>query len=383
MMVRGRLLWALLPLAARAPGPGMTPCWYCGPTCFVECTWSVYEPRIYDWAPQALVSPGFEPCGHPEGVCVVQPPLVIGPNEELAVQSEKYLLTSSDGGRSWDREGPAPTGPTHCPWATCTSFRMGAGLGWLRDGTVLAVSSMAGPEQQLLWVSRGRRRSPPSTNKSQAWVWEPAVLLPPAWRNDSTGGDNAMRCLEASDGTVYFITEDDDAKPPAESEAQAIIYASTDKGRSFAPRGSLGMWTSESDVLERQSQPGHLVGVTRLQTKNSSDSPANNSPMGQAIGPRYQATALVTSRDAGRTWSAMSLLTAEAQQTAAIVELGDGTLICVFSHKDYALNPKTATMESYGQRFIVSYDGGSTWSNRIFDLNHGGASVPKASCALR
>jgi hypothetical protein len=80
----------------------------------------------------------------------------------------------------------------------------------------------------------------------------------------------------------------------------------------------------------------------------------------------------VLSADAGRTWSQLKVLTGNAQQTASVVEI-NGTLLCVFSHKDFAVNPEDHNRsESYGQRLILSYDGGISWTNKIFELNHGG-----------
>jgi hypothetical protein len=42
--------------------------------------------------------------------------------------------------------------------------------------------------------------------------------------------------------------------------------------------------------------------------------------------------------------------------------------------KDFAPNPAERNRsESYGQRLILSYDGGASFTNRIFELHHGGA----------
>ena len=60
------------------------------------------------------------------------------------------------------------------------------------------------------------------------------------------------------------------------------------------------------------------MAVTRYQTNEDSQRPGV--PMGRAVGPRYQNTALTLSGDAGRTWSPLKLLTGLAQQTAAVLE---------------------------------------------------------------
>jgi hypothetical protein len=71
-----RLLGALLlplvllsPAAAPGPalkgGPGLTPCWYCGPSCYVRCSWSIYRPTLTErLIPVELIQPtGFGTCG--------------------------------------------------------------------------------------------------------------------------------------------------------------------------------------------------------------------------------------------------------------------------------------------------------------------------------
>ena len=79
-------------------------------------------------------------------------------------------------------------------------------------------------------------------------------------------------------------------------------------------------------------------------------------PTGHSV---YKQTAVAFSSDAGRTWTRPRIVTAWVQQTGCLVRLSDGTLILPFGHKD----------QGNGQRFIVSYDQGQTWSKTIFELN--------------
>ena len=132
------LLLLLLLHPAAAPGPaykgglGETPCWYCGASCYVRCSWSVYRPAFVEHLiPVELIQPtNFGTCGMNPPVCVTQPPLSIGPNDELVVQGEA-LLFSTSGGKTWSRQAPNPSGPAHCPWKFCGHPGL-AGVGWLR-----------------------------------------------------------------------------------------------------------------------------------------------------------------------------------------------------------------------------------------------------------
>lgn len=56
------------------------------------------------------------------------------------------------------------------------------------------------------------------------------------------------------------------------------------------------------------------------------------------------------------------IVTHYEQQTACLVRMADGTILLPFSHKD----------QGQGQRFLVSYDEGKTWSKTIYDLNKNG-----------
>ena len=125
-------------------------------------------------------------------------------------------------------------------------------------------------------------------------------------------------------------------------------------------------WSSESDLVSLGG--GRLLAVTRYQTRNCSDSPTfHATTIGRATGPHYQGTAILTSDDNGANWVNKGLITGFAQQTASIVKLPEpGALALLFSHKDIAAGDK------YGQRAILSYTNGSTWSNAILELHHGG-----------
>jgi hypothetical protein len=111
--------------------------------------------------------------------------------------------------------------------------------------------------------------------------------------------------------------------------------------------------------------PGQLVAALRYQT--------DNQPAGFGIRPRYKQSAVQVSSDYGFSFSAARVVTGYLQQSACLVQTAgaDGTdraLVLVFGYKPAANMPR----DDYGQRFIVSYDNGTSWSNRIFRLHRGG-----------
>ena len=83
---------------------------------------------------------------------------------------------------------------------------------------------------------------------------------------------------------------------PRRSEATEFtaVYASTDRGLSWAIWGDLGVWSSESDIASLGGR--NLIAATRHQTVNASDSPTWLS-LGSAVGPQYQATGVTFSSD--------------------------------------------------------------------------------------
>ena len=129
----------------------------------------------------------------------------------------------------------------------------------------------------------------------------------------------------------------------------------------------MGKFRNEMDVLSLDDSGQNLIAAVRYQTTGGPHPREESLPPDPT--PRYKQSAVQFSSDAGFTWSAPRVVTGYLQQTACIVKLSDGTLVLPFAHKPTVKQPQGN--EGYGQRFIVSYDNGTSWSNRIFSLHTG------------
>lgn len=81
-----------------------------------------------------------------------------------------------------------------------------------------------------------------------------------------------------------------------------------------------------------------------------------------ATSVNYKATAVFRSTDGGATFGPPGLVTGQGQQSGSFVQMADGSIVFAFGHKD----------AGEGQKFIVSYDNGVSWSNSVRDLHRGG-----------
>ena len=169
---------------------------------------------------------------------------------------------------------------------------------------------------------------------------------------------------------------------------QAFLFTSTDDGRTWSRIGSLGKHSDESAFVELPS--GRMLATTRYQRKKTGDDPEELAtpyyldpehnrdqceecrkygPTGVGGHSVYKQTAVLHSDDGGKTWSPPRIVTGWLQQTGCLVRLSDGTIVLPYSHKD----------AGHGQRFIVSYDEGETWSRAIYELNDFGMYASSAA----
>jgi len=349
-------------------------------------SWADYHPEVVEafdnmtpW-PCERITTELGPCS--------QPTLAMGPDEELVVDSLRqceieepgsrtdktaFVYHSTDGGLTWGTLCEIPM-DVAAPEEAMTVFgpRPG-GIGFLRDGTLLA--------SIRLYYANGKGGVDDETVRSRVWVvrstdrgktWSAPFELDPS-PLEAMGGNRA-RFHERPDGTVLLPMNCTRYARPGKPLSQgdvyetAQIYASADGGQTWRKHGDVGKHSDESDFLSLSS--GRILASTRYQRRRMpGDPPELGKPGGEQEGSIYKQTVICHSDDGGSTFSDHLLMTGWLQQTACLVQLSDGTVVMPFGHKD----------EKQGQRFLVSYDEGQTWGKTVFELNKSGMYASSAA----
>lgn len=342
-------------------------------------TWADYHPEVVQafdnmtpW-PCERIATDLGPCS--------QPTLAMGPNQELVTDGLRqcevedpgsrtdktaFIYHSTDGGMTWGTLCEVPM-EVSAPEEAVTVFgpRPG-GIGFLRDGTLLA--------SIRLYYAGGKGGVDDETVRSRVWVvrsvdrgrtWSAPFELDPA--SFEAMGGNRVRFYERPDGTVLLPMNCTryarPGKPLSQGDAYetAQVYASADGGQTWHKHGDVGQHSDETGFLSLRS--GRMLACTRYQRRKMPGDPSElGKPGGEDEGSIYKQTALCHSDDGANTFSEHLLMTGWLQQTACLVQLRDGTVVMPFGHKD----------ENQGQRFLVSYDEGRTWSKTVFELNRSG-----------
>ena len=352
-------------------------------------TWARYHPEVTELVKSIVPWP----CERIDtGLAKVsQPVLAKGPNGELFAGGGTRagtILNSLDRGKAWSTLCNAAALRPPVPEGFKEMFSGCGGVGVSSKGTLLAHWRQAYNDgrdycgyhdetfHDVVWVTRSQDRGE---------SWEASALLDPS-PYDKIGGATSP-FWELADGrpllAVNATKQPRPGRPLPKSEwtERALIFASTDDGRTWEQSGCLGEHSDESDLVELPS--GKMVACTRYQRKKLPDDPEglgtpyyydpahdkehcwecrDYGPTGVGGHSVYKQTAVLASDDGGKTWTQPRIVTWWLQQTGSLVRLSDGTLILPFSHKD----------GTHGQRFIVSYDEGETWSKVVYELNQCG-----------
>ena len=309
-----------------------------------------------------------------------QPTVVLSDDGELFAVAHDKIAHSADQGRTWQGlcdvpvDESVPAGMKMICWTP-------DGIGVTEKGTLLFYYSIhyndkgqLNPEVKI-WTDQTyhiEARIMRSSDHGQSW--EGPISLDPSPFH-CVGSDRA-RFVRLGGGVMAIALatqkQSRPGKPLEESERyfQAYIYISSDDGRTWQRSSSLGKYTCEADLLALPS--GQILATARYQrVKLPSDPPelADTEYLSTEIGGHsvYKHTVLVQSDDAGKTWSQPRLVTAWYQQTACLVRLSDGTVVMPFGHKT-----SDEQGRRFGQRFMVSYDEGRSWSKTIYELHKGG-----------
>ena len=334
-------------------------------------TWADYHPEVseifirpsIDW-PCELIETDWTP--------VFQPCIVKGPDEELfTAGAEGQVMHSRDLGRTWSLLGSSPPFGPEVPegltFTECTT----TGIGVTEQGTILLVWVMSFSHpveheegrredesfQRTTWMTR---------TEDRGRTWAPTEPLDPS--PFEVIGDQAT-LLQLTDGRLIapFCVQAwaRSGRPVAGSEDifRSYIFSSTDDGRTWSRFSNFTNHSPEPDLLELPT--GELLASIRYQRDKVPEDPPElaadarlYSPPGAPtdVGKQlFQHTAFSSSKDGGKTWATPRLVTASAQQSGSIMKLSDDTLVLTFGR--------------YGQRFMLSYDTGVTWSRSIYQLN--------------
>jgi hypothetical protein len=378
--------------------------------------WSVYYPRFQPHPPESYVK-----------TSVRDMVLVLGGNAThpalITQDFSGYPIRSGDGGFTWapmcrtsgareqdaDADADADTEGTQAPQVTPWAGRP-AGIGQLADGTLLiGTGTRTSTCAAHTWAANCTLsvfifRVTVSAAGHCGWAsphqlptmraQQPCHPCRTAPRCDNVGGDASNRFRLTAAGTIYYTGTNlrtpasgraADALPRSEQYDYSVAYRSSDMGATFAPVGVIGRGIAEVDILAMPPPPppapidaavkGAEVGVEPLllASLRYQQSGGSSDTTGGYFAPFYKQTAISRSTNGGASWETPGMVTGYLQQTGSLALLADGkTLVLAFGHKDDAYDEATKTWVMYGQRFIVSYDFGRSFSRTIFDLAVGG-----------
>lgn len=311
-----------------------------------------------------------------------QPTIVAAPDGKLLAHGyDGWVLVSEDGGRTWQRQGRAPLVRTAPPGAKHLSTSLD-GCGVTEKGTILVQSAvqyndgrkyegLSDPTYHVdLYVFR---------SSDGGKTWDPPIQLN-GGPIENAGG-HRTRFFGLPGGRTglamgaWFQSDTGEPLPPARRREGAYIWISEDDGRTWKRNVEpMCVHGAEPDILVLPS--GRFLAALRYQRpKFAADPPDLVSPhqmrgdkppfsRSKAIASGFVARVTVVSHsdDQGKTWSPPRMVTGFDEQTGCLVRLPDDAVILVFGHKT----------DGTGQRFMLSYDEGETWSRNVYALNANG-----------
>jgi len=163
--------------------------------------------------------------------------------------------------------------------------------------------------------------------------------------------------------------------PLEQRHVRTFLYSSDDDGQTWQrPVESICDHGWEPDLIVLPSGR-FLLAIRYQRVKLPHDPPDLVSPhhmrsdpppytksktYGEGLVARF--TAVLHSDDGGKTWTQPRLVTGFDEQTGSLIQLSDGTVLLTFGYKT----------DTRGQRFMLSYDQGETWSRSVFQLHADG-----------
>eukprot|EP01045_Picozoa_sp_COSAG04_P022241 COSAG04_NODE_2484_length_4035_cov_5.573425_5_plen_301_part_01 len=281
----------------------------------------------------------------------------------------------------WRPVGPIASGKTLLlANSTGALFRSHDGASWetlcVAPAGLITGLAVRGKPLLLLAQAEGRshvHRGTIQRDEQPGCAWDPqAAQLQPLAPDAAVGDDGRSLTGIAVDpaGTVWVAVPN---TQPGQA-SYVTLYASADAGLSFAPRGNLGRDTASASLLPLAD--GAMLAAARY---------ARFRGVNRA-GPSYDQAAVLRSGDGALSWSAPGLASGYKQTPSALLRAGNATVLvttsidCRWSLQDIAQRPAVRNC-SRALRYILSYDGGRSFTSTVFEV-HRGAAAYGASAAL-
>ena len=334
-------------------------------------TWESFHPEVASAFSDSYVWWSYQDINPSADLECKQNHIVKGVGDILYTESrDGRVYNSTDLGYTWSTLGASPSFNPPRPAGYGNLGGGSTGLGVTNNNTLLMSWSrsynLGGPPitytdetlERYFWITR-------STDMGQTWT--PTALFDPSPYQIIA---DAMRATSLSSGRIIIpVRVQAQSRPGApvslsDNIFRSFVYSSDDDGATWGKLSAFPDHTPESEIMELPS--GKLIASVRYQRKKLPGDPdglaapsilydpslGDDTAIGQTV---LQNTAITTSEDGGLTWSTPRLVTGTLATTGNLAQLSDGTLILSFGR--------------WGQRFLVSYDEGETWSNKVFKLN--------------
>ncbi len=312
-------------------------------------------------------------------VLSIQPVVVKGPGGELVANGAFQLVRSTDGGHTWTGIGVSPLEGIPVPQGMTNMSTRLNGCGVTNDGTlVVQISCQWNDGRKYEGLSDPSYHTDLYVRRStdDGKTWSPPTRLN-AGPHENAGG-HQTRFFHLPGGRIglsmgaWYQTETGEPIALSEMYERTYIWSSADDGRTWArsdrPICSHG---AEPDILVLAS--GRILASVRYQRHKlpgdppdlasphllRSDKPPYTKSKGVGKGLAARLSGVLHSDDGGKTWSQPRLLAGFDEQTGCLIQLSDDTVLFVFGHKTDGL----------GQRFMLSYDQGETWSKTVYQLH--------------
>ncbi len=332
-------------------------------------TWADLHPEVFEvfrqppveW-PCEQIDTGLSP--------IFQPTVAGGPDQELfTAGTEGQVYHSKDSGRNWALLATSPSLSPELPEGLTRLSCSPTGIGVTDSGTLLVVWGMRandGEDHEELtqdeshhtfaWTTR-------SEDRGRTWQATGPFDSSPY---DVIGDQTKPIQLHEGRIVVPFVVQSwarpGKAVPQNEDFFHSFIFSSDDDGRTWSRFSRFTDHSPEPNLLELPT--GEIVASIRYQRNKTPEDPddlATDARLYSGTGSPadvgcqlFQHTAFSSSTDGGKTWATPRIVTASAQQSGSILRLSDDTLILTFGR--------------YGQRFMLSYDRGETWSRSVYQL---------------